>query len=357
MRLSDSMPTTPQSLKADEFIALNEEVASLLKAGIPLSLGLHGYAYSVSGRLQRYSRALAEEIERGKSLPDALAVVDQKMPPTYQAILTAGAESGQLADAVESVARYSRRAQDTRNQITLAMIYPTLVLMLAWFLFWISCLSILPRMRVIFAGFGLEGSGSIRLISKLPREVLFLGWVPLLLMGAALAISLFRVRSRSYRGSLDYGWCGHLPGVARIVRYSRWSTFTHFASQLMQYEVPETRALTLAAQASGDTELMNDVNRWADAAEQGKLPADALSAGRSLPPFLVGMMRIGARQNSLPSTLTHLSDMYHRKAILSSDRFQTIFPIVIVVGIAGTAVLLYALALFYPIIELMTNLS
>jgi len=68
-------------------------------------------------------------------------------------------------------------------------------------------------------------------------------------------------------------------------------------------------------------------------------------------------MRIGARQNSLPSTLTHLSDMYHRKAILSSDRFQTIFPIVIVVGIAGTAVLLYALALFYPIIELMTNLS
>ncbi|MDB4637630.1 type II secretion system F family protein [Planctomycetaceae bacterium] len=355
--MSDSASSTPKSLKADQFIALNEEITSLLRAGIPLSLGLHGFSSSVSGRLRVYSRALADEIDRGKLLHDALAAVDQKMPTTYQAILAAGAESGQLADAVESVAQYTRRAQETRNQITLAMIYPTLVVMLAWFLFWSSCLYILPRMRVVFAGFGMEGSGAIHFLSKLPREVTRLGWVPLVVMGAALAMSLYRVRSRGYRGALDYGWCRYLPGVARFVRYSHWSTFTHFASQLMTYGVPESRALTLAAQATGDPALMADANRWSDAAEQGKSPADELPAGRALPPFLVGMMRIGSRQNSLPSTLAHLSDMYSRKAALSSDRFQTIFPIVIVVAIAGTAVLLYALALFYPIIELMTNLA
>ena len=87
-------------MKADQFIALNEEITSLLRAGIPLSLGLHGFSSSVSGRLRVYSRALADEIDRGKLLHDALAAVDQKMPTTYQAILAAGAESGQLADAV-----------------------------------------------------------------------------------------------------------------------------------------------------------------------------------------------------------------------------------------------------------------
>ncbi len=355
--MSDSKPTTPQTLKADQFIALNEELASLLRAGIPLSIGLKGFSSSVSGRLQNYSRALADEIDRGKSLHDALAAVDQKMPTTYQAILAAGAESGQLADAVESVAQYARRAQETRNQITLAMIYPTLVVMLAWFLFWSSCFFILPKMKEIFAGFGMGGSGVIRLIGELPKEVMLLGWIPLIVLGFALAFSLYRVGSRSHRGALDYGWSRYLPGVARIVRYSHWSTFTHFASQLMKYGVPESRALTLAAQATGDSALMADANRWAEAAEKGKLPADELPTGQALPPFIVGMMRIGASQNSLPSTLAHLSDMYFRKASLSSDRFQTIFPIVIVVAIAGTAVLLYALSLFYPIIELMTKLG
>lgn len=355
--MSDTSTSRQYPLKANEFIALNDEIASLLRAGIPLSVGLHGFASSVSGRLERYSRALAEKLDQGQSLPDALKSIDQNIPPTYGAILAAGAESGRLADAVESMADYARQAEETRNQMTLAMIYPTLVLMMTWWLFWLSLIFVLPRIVQTLGAFGMENTLWIDLFFNVPREVRLLGWVPPLLLGLALVWGLWSAGSRRHRGALNYGWTRRLPGVKQIVRYSQWSTFTHFASELMKYGVPESRALSLAAESTGQPQMISDVRGWTIRTETGESLANTLKAGPAFSPFMVGVMKIGARQNVLPSTLAHLSAIYRRKSSASSQRFQTVFPIAIVVLIAGTAVLLYALALFVPVIDLMSQIG
>lgn len=355
--MSDSSTSKQFPLKANEFIALNDEIASLLRAGIPLTVGLHGFASSVSGRLKRYSQALAERLEQGQSLPDALKSIDQNIPPTYGAILQAGAESGRLADAVESMADYARQAEETRNQMMLAMIYPTLVLMMTWFLFWLTLIFVLPRMVATLVDFGAGNSLWLDLFLNLPREVRVLGWVPPVLLGIGLAWGLWSAGSRRHRGALNFGWTRWLPGVRRIVRYSQWSTFSHFASELMKYGVPEARAMTLAAESTGQSQIIADVRGWTNATETGQSLSTTLKAGPAFPPFLIGVMKIGARQNLLPTTLAHLSEIYHRKTTLSSQRFQTVFPIVLVVLIAGTAVLLYSLALFVPLIDLMSELG
>ncbi|MBD3672565.1 MAG: type II secretion system F family protein [Planctomycetaceae bacterium] len=355
--MSDSSSSQQYPLKAREFIALNDEIASLLRAGIPLSVGLRGFASSVSGRLERYTRALAERLDMGQSLPEALKSIDQDIPPTYSAILEAGAESGRLADAVESLANYARQAEETRNQMTLAMIYPTLVLMMTWFLFYLSLVFFIPRMVQTLEAFDTGGTAWIQALQTLPREVRFLGWVPFVLLGVGLIWGLWSAGSRRHRGALDYGWTRWLPGVRRIVRYSQWSTFSHFASELMRYGVPETRALTLAAESTGQERMIADVRGWTRGTETGESLANTMQAGPAFSSFMVGVMKIGARQHVLPTTMAHLSEIYHRRTTSSSQRFQTVFPIAIVVLIAGTAVLLYSLALFLPLIELLTQLG
>ena len=67
---SADLPKTKQ-IALEDLIALNDEIASLVRAGVPLELGLSGFASSVSGRLRRLTDGLAERMKAGASLSAA----------------------------------------------------------------------------------------------------------------------------------------------------------------------------------------------------------------------------------------------------------------------------------------------
>ena len=125
----------PGSITIDQLLALNDEIAALVRAGVPLERGLVVAGRDLRGRLGRIAAALSRRLARGESLPEALEGEEQSIPPLYRAVVEAGARSGRLPIALEGLAKYVRGYAEARAAIGLALWYPLLVLTLAYALF------------------------------------------------------------------------------------------------------------------------------------------------------------------------------------------------------------------------------
>ena len=88
----------PGSITIDQLLALNEEIAALVRAGVPLERGLVVAGRDLRGRLGRIATALSRRLSRGESLPEALEGEGQSIPPLYRAVVEAGRAVGPVAD-------------------------------------------------------------------------------------------------------------------------------------------------------------------------------------------------------------------------------------------------------------------
>lgn len=103
------MPSGTQSLKLEELIALNDEMAAISRMGIPLELGLRGLGQELPGSLGVAMDSIEQRMAAGQDLSEAIEQSVDNFPPAYRAIVLAGLESGQLSSVLECVARSARR--------------------------------------------------------------------------------------------------------------------------------------------------------------------------------------------------------------------------------------------------------
>lgn len=116
-----------RSPSLDELISLNYEIAAMVRAGVPLELGLRGLSTNKGPQFERLSDRLATRLSEGMSLPDAVAKEGPAISPVYAAVIEAGLTTGQLPRALESLATSGQLIQETRRRVFLAMLYPSSV--------------------------------------------------------------------------------------------------------------------------------------------------------------------------------------------------------------------------------------
>ncbi|HEY2894208.1 MAG TPA: type II secretion system F family protein, partial [Pirellulales bacterium] len=139
-----------KSISLEELVDLNHEVAGLVRAGVPLPLGLTSWGRDLDGPLARSVMQLAERVAAGQSLDEAMAALPVPLPKTYQAIVRAGLRSGRLSAALESLADTAQQARHARAAIGLAVLYPLAVCLLAYGLFLFLVLKVLPAQLAAF---------------------------------------------------------------------------------------------------------------------------------------------------------------------------------------------------------------
>ena len=127
------MNARPPSL--DDLICLNREIAALVRAGIPLEPALKGLSGGQGYRLRLLTDRLAERMSAGGSLAAAIAAEGPAVSPVYTAVIEAGMASGNLAQALESLAEAGQMFQETRRRIVLAAFYPLMCLALGYIIF------------------------------------------------------------------------------------------------------------------------------------------------------------------------------------------------------------------------------
>src|SRR5690348_17070364 len=91
-------PPRPRRLGEEDFTTFNQQLAQLTAAGMPIERGLRLVAEDMrSGRLAQAVHSVADELERGASLPEAFERHHRLFPPLYGTLVGAGVRSGNLS--------------------------------------------------------------------------------------------------------------------------------------------------------------------------------------------------------------------------------------------------------------------
>src|SRR5437660_4343935 len=188
-------------VKANDFLLFNQQLAALLRAGIPILQAITMLRRrATSPRLRAVLESVEEAIRGGSALSQAFAAQGATFPRIYTASILAGERSGALDEVLSRYVNYMRRSVGLRRKIRGALAYPTFLLMASLGMVVFLTVYVVPRMSGLFAGFG----GN----SPLPTQIVMgiSGWLtsnifwvaPLVIVGSVATV----IWSRTAQGRL-----------------------------------------------------------------------------------------------------------------------------------------------------------
>lgn len=335
----------------DNLIALNDEIAALTRAGVPLDRGLLAIGEDMPGRLGRIAQSLGRRLESGEDLATSLSQAGDEFPPIYRAVVLAGLRSGRLSVALEGIAKTARRVTETRQIMLVSLIYPFLVMVVASVVFWLTMSITIPAIQSTIDDLAFKLPRWYAILSRL-AELLFVAlpwlWCGVLILAAFLLVRVSRagvLNARPGRG---------LSTIGQILRAGRLATFLETLALLLEQELPLAEALNLACQSSGDRDLQAVGKDLADAIRSGR-PVSHLPAG--FPPLLGWMLMGGGRPGQLVAALRRLAENYRRRAARLSAWLTIYLPMTLSAGACGLVVAAYVLLAMGPFYFLVFQMS
>lgn len=351
-------PDRGTELSLDELLALNDEIAALVRAGVPLESGLFDLGRDLPGRLGRLSMRLAESMAQGQTLYQAMEGRQTEFPRLYLAIIAAGRRSGRLAVALEGLTTAARRVAEMRAIAGAALIYPIIVFLVAWLLLIGFVIYFAPAVAPSYHDFHAPSARWMTWIAQAGSSAVY--WGPI---GPLVVLMAFGVWWRMSRRALTLDgdragrWLGWIPGAGGLFGSCQAATFAEVLALLVEQEAPLAEGLRLAAAASGSPPMVADAQSLAAAVERGETPSQCLSHARRFPPLLGWLIATGQERGPLVPALRHAAVSYRQRAVRRAEAIQLYLPVALTLGIGGTTVLAYALLLFAPWFSLLRTIS
>jgi general secretion pathway protein F len=343
------------TVSLEQLVALNDEMAALVRAGVPLEPGLSELGRDSGGALGEIGTALAARMQNGVSLPEALRAEEGRFPPVYRTIVEAGLRAGRLSVALEAMSDFARELAELRRQIGAALVYPLIVFVIAYGLFLVVTVDLIDRFREAYETFRLPLHGPIVLLTWLAAQVENWWWAPPAIVAGIVIwwLSTGGAHLLSFAGpAWPLAW---LPGLGKIGRYYQYANFAELLALLVEHQVPLPEGLRLSVDATCDGALRQAVGRMATLIEQGETSPKE-SAATGVPPFLDWILWQAARGANPVRLLRHAAQIYRRRAVNLTNWFKLTFPTLAAVFLGGGIVLLYALALFGPLTAFLNGL-
>lgn len=347
----------PPRLSLNDLIALNDEIAALAGAGLPLERGLHDLGGELPGGLGQSMRRLSHRMGQGRSLLEALQDEGDQFPPLYRAVVAAGSRSGRLPAALEGLAEFIRSYQDTRRTIGLALWYPLIVLSMAYGLFLLLLTQWVPHLTAAFDSLQVSRSVALDLFAKLGGSARY--WGPILPVALVALGASWAWTGRASnvlpggRGS-PVLW---FPWMRSMMRRFEAANFAELLAMLIEHGVPMPEAIVLASDSSGDPAILAAGKSVAEAIERGDTRNDDLLRSPAFTPMLRWAISACRESSTLPGVLRQLSANDRKRARDDAEKMKIFFPVMAIVAVGMSASLTYGLTLFLPITTLFHRLA
>ena len=344
--------TREARLTADDVQEWTEQVAQLSSASIPLAAGFRAAAAeSINPRIAAAMRAIADEMDKGKSLEVALQEASRSLPSHVAGLVTAAARTGVLGSALTDLVEHQRLARATKRRMWDGFAYPIAVgimaaILILVLLFWSS-----NSFERLFQEFEIQ----------LPLMTRLLFWwrdYGVWVVGiAAVALLVGAFAYRKLRGEASWlrlvntfpllGPLGHWLGL------SEWS---RLLAVLLKHRVPLPEALRLAADGIRRRNLQEFSLALAEGADRGQILSDLLARSPDYPRAMIPIVRWGEKNGLLAQAFELGSQMFEQRVENRSVVLQSALPPLMFVAI-GCCVLLVVGGLFFPLGVLIRALS
>lgn len=344
-------PAKALRLGGASLATLTRQLAGLLDAGLSIDDALAVLADQTESRREKtLLGVIRQDIASGLSLSSCLARHERVFPPFYRALVRAGEESGKLPGVLQRLADYLERREELKSRLSMAFIYPAIVIFVAIAVITGMLTWVVPQMVQVFQG--------AKQVLPLPTRILlatshFLGnWGIWLIALAVIGIIVFlramkneQFRFRVHEHRLRLLWFGKLERSAETVRFA--STL----SILVGSGVPVLTALSAASGVMMNLPLKAAAEQAARQVREGVTLARALAAAKSFPPILVHLVASGEATGRLDTMLDRAAAEQSAGLARRVETFsQLLGPGVVLV--MGGVVLFIVLAILLPVFEM-----
>ena len=345
-----------RAINTREFLVFNQELATLLKAGMPLVQSLDLLKRRVTSPIfKRVLEDVHEKVRSGTALSDAFAAQGDLFPRVYTASLLAGERSGNLDAVLRRFVEYTKIIATVKRKTVSALVYPAILVTLAIGLVTIIILKVVPAFSDFYSSFGAELPLATRIILTISDFVRgqFLFIVIALVVGVVVVAGW--VRRPGQQARFDYLLL-KLPMLGPIAGKFATSQMARTLATLLGGGLPLVNALDIAAKSIGNQFMASQLDIVSARVREGESFAAALEARKVFPEVAVKMAEVGESTGALQDMLNTVADFYDEEIETNMERFITLVEPVLLVFM-GIVIAGLLLALYMPLFQLSSVLG
>jgi type IV pilus assembly protein PilC len=337
-------------VKANDFLLFNQQLAALLRAGIPILQAITMLRRrSASVKLRAVLEEVEEAIRGGAALSQAFAAQGASFPRIYTASILAGERSGALDDVLSRYVSYMRRSVGLRRKIRGALAYPMFLLLACLGMVIFLTTFVVPRMSDLFTGFGNDLPTITQLVMGLS------GWLtgnlfwfaPLVIIICVIAF----VWSRTPSGRLTIDTVMlKVPLVGKLLVQLSVAQAARSLATLLAGGITLVESWEIAAESITNLELRRRSSAILPMIREGQTFTESLETANWMPELAVDMIGIGERSGSLREMLDEVATFYDAEAEVKLEQLTTTLEPAILVVMGGVVVIIL-LAIYLPIIQ------
>ena len=341
-------------VKPTPFLVFNQQLLTLLKAGLPV---LGALDLLIKRQRDSYLRTLLqnvrERVKGGELLSEAFSA-QSVFPKIYTSTLMAGEKSGNMDEVLTRYINFQRLALSFKKKLLVSLVYPALLITMVCCMFVFLMTYVVPRFAELYEN----------LNAQLPAITLFMlalgthaqRYAPIFVIVLVIVVTLvWRWRSTE-RGAQAIDHATHkLPVIGDIWLKYHVATFARMLSTLLTGGMPLVPSLETAGSSMTSRSIVNGLKSATIRVREGQSLAKSIEEQKIFPDLAVEMIEVGESTGALPAMLNSVAE-FHEEDVQTAlaAAMSLVEPVILIVMAVFVGAVL--LSLYLPIFSLASSI-
>lgn len=343
--------TAGGSVPLTDLVMFTRQLATMIDAGLAMVQSLQALAEQTQNKIMRdVIKDVCTRVEGGDSFSEALQKHPKAFNRLYVAMVGAGEKGGLLSEILARLATYLENTARLRKKVKSAMMYPTVVTVVAIGITVFLLVKVIPVFGEIYSGFGAKLPGPTQFLISLSNLLKSYFLLFLVAGGGSVYGWLYFIKTPVGREFWDARRI-KLPIFGGIAHKICLARFTRTLSSLIRSGVPILEVLQIVSQTVGNVVMEKAIKVASSDIERGEGISVALGKHPVFPNMIIRMISAGEQTGKIDNMLERISDFLDEEIETTlSGLTSLIEPILIVV--LGVVIGGMVICMFLPIFKL-----
>ncbi|UCE25854.1 MAG: type II secretion system F family protein [Candidatus Zixiibacteriota bacterium] len=343
-------------VKRIEVSRFTRQFATMIGAGLPMVQCLDILATQMENKeLAKIVQQVKDSVQGGATLSEALARHPKIFDQLYTNMVEAGEVGGALDAILNRLALYREKADRLVRKVKGAMVYPSVVCVVAIAVTIGMLAFIVPVFAKMFGGLGAELPKPTQVVLGISNFLK--SNIGTIIFGTLGGLGIFIWWKRTPSGALL--WDRFLlssPILGNLIRKSSIARFTRTLGTLLASGVSILEALEITAKTAGNLIVANAINKSVLSIAEGDTITSPLKETGVFPPMVTQMIAVGEKTGGLDEMLNKIADFYDEEVDEAVSALTSVIePIIIVVmGVVIGGILI---AMYLPMFDIIGKIG
>jgi type IV pilus assembly protein PilC len=346
----------PRKIPFKTLMVFNQELAALLKAGLPLLQALNLMLERLrEPNFREILTQVRDRVRSGEELSDAFASFGPIFPPLYAATLKAGERTGELEQVLRRFIRYLKLVIEARKRVVSALVYPSVLVGLSIAMLFVMAIFVMPRFTVFYDQMDMQ----LPLLTRITLGISVFLRDNILYIAAGAIATFFAVRrwARTPSGAVRLdSWRLKIPLLGPVLHLFSLAEYCRSLATLLAGGMPLVPSMEISGRAISNLYVREKIHPTVQQVREGRALHEALDSTGIANDLAIDMVKVGEATGSLDVMLTNVADFFDEEVEMRMQRILSLIePLMLV--IMGCLVAALLISVYMPMFNAMGGIT